>query len=87
MFCIKWSNEEVTEPMKEGVKQGCNPRPYLLNIFIEDTVLLMQKMHVHQYWEMKLYLHCFLNCVYCAFCMYLQYITNRCTVYLILNCI
>ena len=27
------------------------------------------------------------NCVYHAFCIYLQHITNRCTIYLILNCI
>jgi len=27
------------------------------------------------------------NCVYHAFCIYLRHITNKCTIYLVLNCI
>jgi hypothetical protein len=33
--------------MKEGVKHGCNPSPYLFNVFIEDTVCIMNAENAH----------------------------------------
>ena len=49
MFSIKWSCEEVTKPMKEGVKQGCSLSPYLVNYLWKALFeLFMKKMHICQ---------------------------------------
>jgi len=46
MFFIKWSYEEVTEPMK-GVKQGCSLSPYLCNIFMEGIICIINEGNAH----------------------------------------
>jgi len=45
MFFIKWSYEEVTEPMKEGVKQGCSLSPYLFNM--EGIICIIIEENAH----------------------------------------
>ena len=48
-FCVKWSYEEVTEPMIQGtgVRQGRYHAPYLFNIFTADIIDYISKENVH----------------------------------------
>jgi len=49
-LCVKWSYEEVIEPMIQeiGVRQGSNLAPYLFNTFTVDITDYISKENAHK---------------------------------------